>query len=333
MFDALVDELSGRYGLGDRGRELFGLLMGHVFNDRRGGFGGFVEGFREQGHGDLVSAWLGDPRSPRTIGAAEVGTVFGQGLLNDWGGRLGVSRATLAAAIAGVLPRLVAELTPGGRMPGGQDTVLPYESLARRDASMAQAPDVATPARDPPLHARDVDDPRTQERFDRRVEAAVPDTFGAIVPGDAVILNDGREVHDAPRPPVAALRREPRIESADAGREAEDTSRAYAPRARTEPAPPVDRASAMAAAFSDGRIEPSMRVQPDAASADPDPMQGIEFRQGPARKARRGMGGFGWLLLVVVVVGAAGWFAWREGLLDPYLAQVAPASFPAPSNQ
>ncbi|MGG6461871.1 YidB family protein [Solilutibacter silvestris] len=130
MFDAVVNDLSDRYGLGDRSPELFGLLVGYIFNDRRGGFGGFVEGFREQGHGDMVTSWLGNPRNGRALNAGDVGTVFGQGLLNDWSTRLGTSRATLSAAIAGVLPRIVGELTPNGRLPGNVAPTRAYESTA-----------------------------------------------------------------------------------------------------------------------------------------------------------------------------------------------------------
>lgn len=129
MFDAVVSDLSDRYGLGDRSPELFGLLVGYIFNDRRGGFGGFVEGFREQGHGDTVTSWLGNPRNGRPLNAGDVGTVFGQGLLNDWSGRLGTSRATLSAAIAGVLPRIVGELTPNGRLPGNVAPARTYEPV------------------------------------------------------------------------------------------------------------------------------------------------------------------------------------------------------------
>lgn len=150
MFDAVVGDLSERYGLGDRSRELFGLLVGYIFNDRRGGFGGFVEGFREQGHGDLVAAWFGNPASPLALNAGDVGTVFGQGLLNDWSIRLGTSRATLAAAIAGVLPRLVAELTPGGRLPASAGTILPGNRPLANDAWNAPA---AEPRRVEPVIA------------------------------------------------------------------------------------------------------------------------------------------------------------------------------------
>ena len=51
MLDALIRDLSERYGLGDRSQELFGLLMGYIFNERRGGFPGFIEAFHEQGNG------------------------------------------------------------------------------------------------------------------------------------------------------------------------------------------------------------------------------------------------------------------------------------------
>lgn len=151
MFDAVVGDLSERYGLGDRSRELFGLLLGYIFNDRRGGFGGFVENFREQGHGELVASWFGNPASPRPLNAGDVGTVFGQGLLNDWSNRLGTSRATLAAAIAGILPRLVAELTPGGRLPAGSGT--PFSGERPAVAEGWTAPVVAEPSRLEPIIA------------------------------------------------------------------------------------------------------------------------------------------------------------------------------------
>ena len=118
MLDALIRDLSERYGLGDRSQELFGLLMGYIFNERRGGFPGFIEAFREQGHGELVMAWVRQHEGLRPLNASDVNMVFGQGLLADWGSRLGVSRATVGAAIAGVLPQLVAALTPEGRIPG-----------------------------------------------------------------------------------------------------------------------------------------------------------------------------------------------------------------------
>ncbi|TWI02863.1 uncharacterized protein DUF937 [Luteimonas cucumeris] len=141
MFDDLVRELSDRYGLGDRSRDLFGLLMGYIYNDRRGGFGGFAESFRQQGHGDLFASWLGgEPRRQRPLSISEVGMVFGQGLLSEWGNRIGASRATVATAIAGILPRLIGELTPGGRLPEAFGSVA--APIGERDDDGFDAPPV-----------------------------------------------------------------------------------------------------------------------------------------------------------------------------------------------
>lgn len=184
MFDVLVRELSDRYGLGDRSRDLFGLLMGYIYNDRRGGFGGFAESFRQQGHGDLFASWLGgDARRQRTLNASEVGMVFGQGLLSDWGNRIGASRATVAAAIAGVLPRLIGELTPGGRVPEAFGTVATTPVGVRREEPDADA-DVEIPS------LRAVETP--VQRFDDRISSAN-------------LRRDNGRIEPAVAPPVAAI--------------------------------------------------------------------------------------------------------------------------------
>lgn len=158
MFDALVTELSQRYGLGERSRELFGLLMGYIYNDRRGGFDGFIESFRLQGHGPQAASWTtGGATAPMPLNASDIGMVFGQGLLNDWGTRLGVSRATIATAIAGILPRLVAELAPGrqyaadgeGQRPSPTADLAPPASLPPCPPRAGAAP-TTQPAMSPP---------------------------------------------------------------------------------------------------------------------------------------------------------------------------------------
>ncbi|PNS09327.1 YidB family protein [Solilutibacter silvestris] len=209
MFDAVVSDLSDRYGLGDRSPELFGLLVGYIFNDRRGGFGGFVEGFREQGHGELVSEWIGNPASQRLLNAGDVGTVFGQGLLNDWSNRLGTSRATLAAAIAGVLPRLVAELTPGRRMPGAvisthsneqrvEDTVVPEEPephvipLAESLRPVVSQPTPSTTMRSPNSIPLAMPTASRAEAMAAAVAGVAPAGFAATT--------DPRQFHSRPQP-------------------------------------------------------------------------------------------------------------------------------------
>ncbi len=352
MFDALVHELSERYGLGDRGRDLFALLVAYIHNDRRGGFGGFVEGFREQGHGELVSSWLGNPQAGG-LSAGDVGTVFGQGLLNDWGTRLGTSRATLAAAIAGVLPRLVAEMTPGGRMPGGFAAAAPSgaDAAARARATHHIAPQ--------PFAGRDPRD-------------AMPAQAGVEAPGWHPDAHPSAQDGDLRRAEMdeADLRNDnmPHEDAYDVG--ARDTSKADDTRAREAPgvmhaAPHVrdpghivpgnDRGTHRAAPAPDpalrrpqpaapGARDPRARTEPVAAHAvDPAERRIAEMTAalgtGGSRDPRamhadvrpdgwrpavhpprsRGLGWGWWLLLLLIGAGAATWFAWQQGFLAPWL--------------
>lgn len=289
MFDALVTELSERYGLGDRGRELFGLLVAYIHNDRRGGFPGFIEGFREQGHGALVASWLGDRGGGQPLNASDVGMVFGQGLLSDWGGRLGVSRATVAAAIAGVLPRLVAAFTPDGRVPEGPSTTASRASTG--------------PA---PLHAIDAGHGR-----DTAAPAPAALDLGNVVPGEE--HRPVSETHGAtpPVPDLAAaeaMARDIALRAPVAARQARD-ARAAAP---LDPA--EQRIADMAAALADGRDYPHA-----------DPKSKPEYWRPavhPPRRERRGLRWLWWLLLLAACAGT--WYAWSLGLLDPYIRQVNP---------
>lgn len=315
MFDALVEDLSQRYGLGDRGRDLFGLLVAYVHNDRRGGFTGFIEGFREQGHGELVSSWLGNPDAGG-LNASDVGMVFGQGLLNDWGSRLGVSRATVAAAISGVLPRLVAELTPGGRIPGGFATVAPLgaEATAAPRREFGNAPQL----REDPVAAPE---PAAPARFTAPAET---DTRERMHP-QPVAGVDGHRAHTghvrfepafedipaAPQPkqrPVTSLRREPAPEAA-------------APRAPVQSRPALDPAEQRLADMTAAFDRPARADSPGSglrADARPDNWRAAVH---PPRR-KRGFGWLLWLIVLLAVLAGAAWFAWSQGLLAPYIDQL-----------
>jgi uncharacterized protein YidB (DUF937 family) len=309
MFDSLVNELSERYGLGDRGRDLFGLLVAYIHNDRRGGFGGFIEGFREQGHGELLSSWLGNPEAGG-LTASDVGTVFGQGLLNDWGTRLGASRATIAAAIAGVLPRLVAELTPGGRVPGGFGATAPLAAVTREEG-------------EPGSGAR----PRTDGLIAGAGGLSGNESAydpGYIVPGEERRPFDGPARFEPPQidpslSPTTSqpLRREPSFaQESPAVRAPVDVRREPASAARTPLDPAEQRLADMAAAFD----RPA-----HAGGTDPAPMFDTRARPDTWRPAvhpparRHGAGWLFWTFVLLVLIAGAGWYVWAQGLLDPYI--------------
>jgi hypothetical protein len=56
MFDALVQELASRFGLGGNADALVRILLTYLFQEQPGRLNGFLERFRRAGLGDLVNS-------------------------------------------------------------------------------------------------------------------------------------------------------------------------------------------------------------------------------------------------------------------------------------
>lgn len=116
MFEALVREIAERFGLGDKANDLLSALLGVMFDERIGGLAGLLATFRQQGLGDLFDSWLGSAH-PAAVPIRQLESVLGSGTLSGIADRLGVARGTIVAAVATMLPKLIAALTPNGRLP------------------------------------------------------------------------------------------------------------------------------------------------------------------------------------------------------------------------
>ena len=60
MFDTLIDDLAGRYGLGANARAFVGEVLAMVVNSPDG-VGGFLQRLRSGGLTSEVASWLGRP--------------------------------------------------------------------------------------------------------------------------------------------------------------------------------------------------------------------------------------------------------------------------------
>ncbi len=119
MFDQLIQEVSGRFGLDTaKTRQLLGSTIALVFDDSRGGIAGFIERLRGAGLADALQTWrapgAGEP-DPMRPGHVE--TLFGMPVLGALARRLGLSPAVAAAAIGTLLPGVIRQL-------GGQEAPL-----------------------------------------------------------------------------------------------------------------------------------------------------------------------------------------------------------------
>lgn len=85
-----------------------------------GGLGGLLGKLTQAGHGEIANSWVGHgdnaPISPGQLGGA-----LGQTTVTDLARQAGVSEDELLQQLSKVLPNLVHNLTPNGRLPTTAD--------------------------------------------------------------------------------------------------------------------------------------------------------------------------------------------------------------------
>jgi outer membrane protein OmpA-like peptidoglycan-associated protein/uncharacterized protein YidB (DUF937 family) len=118
MFDAIIRELSQRFGLGDKAKDLVTALLSLIFDPNSGGISGLLARFKQQGLGDLFSSWLGGSTAPPApINPPQLENVLGSSAIGGISDKLGIPRGTVLSAAAAALPGLIRALTPNGQLP------------------------------------------------------------------------------------------------------------------------------------------------------------------------------------------------------------------------
>jgi OmpA-OmpF porin, OOP family len=101
---------------GDEVQRLLDALLKEVTDPARGGLAGFLAHFTGAGLSRLVESWLAhDPYA--IASAAQIRYALGDVLVARLAGEAGVSLGTAARVLALMIPRVVFQLTPGGRVP------------------------------------------------------------------------------------------------------------------------------------------------------------------------------------------------------------------------
>lgn len=81
-----------------------------------GGLGGLIGAFQQKGLGDMVSSWIATGPNP-AISADQVTDVLGSGTLSQFASKAGVPTSEAGSILAGLLPNVIDQLTPDGKMP------------------------------------------------------------------------------------------------------------------------------------------------------------------------------------------------------------------------
>ncbi len=116
MFDSIINEAKGKFGLGDKAGGLVAALLGLIANPATGGFGGFISRFNDVGLGDTAKSWV--ERGDNTpLSDAQVSSAFGDETLASVAAQAGISTDKATSALGYLTPAVVDALTPDGEMP------------------------------------------------------------------------------------------------------------------------------------------------------------------------------------------------------------------------
>jgi uncharacterized protein YidB (DUF937 family) len=109
-------------GLGDLGG-LAGALGGLLANNGgQGGLGGLVSKFEQAGMGDVIGSWIGKGEN-QPVSGGQLQDVLGSDTIASIASKLGINAQTLLPMLATMLPALIDQLTPHGKVPEqGLDT-------------------------------------------------------------------------------------------------------------------------------------------------------------------------------------------------------------------
>ena len=84
--------------------------------DILGGLGGLLRQFQQSGFGDAINSWIGTgPNKP--VAPVQVSDALSPEIVDMLSQRTGLPRDQVASILSQVLPKLVDQLTPEGRLP------------------------------------------------------------------------------------------------------------------------------------------------------------------------------------------------------------------------
>ena len=115
LFDALIDDLASRYGLGGNAAPLVREVLNYVTGSP-GGLGGFLDKLKAAGFGSEVESWLGHANAS-PVSAQLLDRVVGSSVLGGIASRLGLGTSLLSTVVGYALPKMIGLLTPGGSVP------------------------------------------------------------------------------------------------------------------------------------------------------------------------------------------------------------------------
>ena len=117
LFDSIIGSAREKFGVSNEGSGgLVAAVLALIADPRSGGFGGFIDRFRNAGLGSIVDSWI-STGSNEPLTGDQIESALGSDAVDGIATRAGVDRGTASAALGGIIPGVVDTLTPDGNVP------------------------------------------------------------------------------------------------------------------------------------------------------------------------------------------------------------------------
>ena len=105
-------------GTGSAGQGGLSGLLGSA--GAAGGLGALIEQFTQAGHGGAINSWIGNGQN-QPIAPHDLGAALGSETVGQLSQQTGIDSSDLLSQLSQLLPGVVDQLTPQGRMPTEQE--------------------------------------------------------------------------------------------------------------------------------------------------------------------------------------------------------------------
>jgi uncharacterized protein YidB (DUF937 family) len=113
----LMDDLAGKAvsGLSGSSNSLVANLI-QMIQSHPGGLSGLLQGFHENGLGDIVNSWISTGQN-LPISSEQIQQALGSDKIKQLAAGAGISSDTVGSQLANLLPAIIDKLTPNGQIP------------------------------------------------------------------------------------------------------------------------------------------------------------------------------------------------------------------------
>jgi len=130
LFDEVLSVV-GKQLAGGQQNSLVEQAISIINNPQIGGVSGLIEKFQQNGLGDIISSWV-STGSNLPISTDQISSILGSDRVREIAAKIGIPEDQVSGHLAELLPQMIDQLTPDGKIPEGNAVGSSLMALAQK---------------------------------------------------------------------------------------------------------------------------------------------------------------------------------------------------------